>query len=216
MESAIQYYLEEHFPNSPAFLYGSRVDGYQNENSDWDVGIIGTKKSLKINKIEFTPINTDRLETEIIRSIHGENIIPFVKKVIPVKKCSEVRAAEKKVKLHVTNYVLRKLKAKRESISGRQVVLTYLAEDSLLNPIHIPKYLRFKNSEKAMRQSADLYDSILRDFKLPVSIDYRLYGRIDALSNLFMKTLRGYSRNPIRTIKNTKLVVKNFAESFGI
>jgi predicted nucleotidyltransferase len=216
MESVIQHYLEEHFPDSPAFLYGSRVDGYQNENSDWDVGIIGTEKYLKIKKIEFTPINTDRLEMEITRNIHGENITPFVKKVIPVQKCPEVRVEEKRVKLHITNYILRKLKAKKESTSGRQVVLTYLAEDSLMNPIYRPKYLRFKDSEKAVRQSADLYDSILKDFKLPISVNYRNYGRIDALSNLFMKTLKGYSRNPIRAVKNTKLVLKNFTESFGV
>jgi predicted nucleotidyltransferase len=171
MENRINALLNEYYLDLPAFFLGSRMDGYSNENSDWDVGIIGTNKGMEIDNISFIPIDVSNLDKKAARFIFRRDVYPFAKKIKPLKKEETVRNIERKVKGHIVQYARQKLG--RESISGEDVVKTYFGENMRIYPLFRKKGLRFLKSQHSVSVSSDIYDKFLKEFKPSQKYIYR-------------------------------------------
>jgi hypothetical protein len=215
MESVAYAYLQELFGDKPAFIYGSKADGYDTKNSDMDVAVVGGKKIIKIGEIEFSSINGD-VDTMIFRNIHHRSVNPFAKKIIPINKDNTVRSIEKKVKMHITNYMLKKLNAKPGDVSGKDIIQGYIVESSNLNPIYRPKAIKFLRSKESLKAVADEYDAILEGNNFPFPAKYRKYTHIDAASKLLVMALNAYSKNPANAFCNTKKNLTQYAKSIRV
>ncbi len=177
MEPKIQAYLDEYYSGLPAFLFGSRVNGHSNSDSDWDVGVIGAKRRMKIDNIEFIPIDVNNLDRKAMKYIFHRNIFSFAKKIKPLKKENFVRNVERKVKEHIIQYTMQK--SGKQSISGEDIVTFYIQMNSINNPAFRQKAMKFLENKEAIKISSEDYDKILVDFKPSEKYTYRDYNKLD-------------------------------------
>ena len=211
MESVINQKIKKLFPECEgAFLFGSRADGYYNKDSDWDIGILGGKKSINYGKFSFLPIKFKDLEKRAVRNIHDPNISIFSKLIVPLINEKLVRKVEKRTKLHIINYCFQKF---GKNLTGKEILLNYLKENATLNPVFKPSYIRFINSGK-LDKVTRIYDKLIENYDFNSnSINYRRYRKIDSVVNLSLRTLNSFiSRGPVETLSLIIYVVKRYSK----
>lgn len=179
MEEKIQSYLEQHYPDKPAFLFGSRVNGNYREDSDWDVGVIGTKKAITIDNIDFIPINEDNYDTNAVRNIFSTSVYPLVKKIKPLKNEEAVRKLEKRAKEHILQYTMQK--SGNKTPTPEDIVTFYFLKKSVLDPYCKHKTVGFINSEDGLETVSEDYEKIISNFDPKFEYRYRDLNMMDAL-----------------------------------
>ncbi len=203
MESKICEYVINHFGDVPAFIYGSVADGIPTKNSDIDVGILSDKRPLQIGNIDFRTMDVSNLEHRISRNIHERDINAFSKAIVPINKENILRSIEEEIKLNIANYVLKKLNVEKSSISGKEILATYLEEQTMIFPYSKPSLSRFLSS-KAIDVASEDYERILESCSLPFDANYRVLGKPDILPILISRIINAYLENPGRAFTITK------------
>lgn len=211
IRSEIEFCLKSIFGDKPAFLFGSRVNGYETEKSDWDVCIInGHRELIKIGeKYDLRSLEADSLNT---MDIHHKDFAPFAKSIIPINQEPVVKSMEYKVKLNIANYFLKKLNVKPNNITGMEIVLNYLQEEAIFNPFHKPKIIRFIKNEEYLNLLAEQYDAILCQGGLPFAANYLnspLYTS-GPLTSMVVRIGKAAIRNPYEAVKASKNALKEY------
>jgi len=190
METVIRSYLEEYYQDLPAFLFGSRINGNSNGNSDWDVGVIGADKRRRIGNIEFIPIKCSDIEEKAIKFPFCREIFSFVKKIKPLVKENVVREYERKAKEYAINYTIQK--SGKRNVSGYDVIKFYTKMNVNFNPFFRQKGLDFLKSEDFILFSSEDYNDILKDFKPSNNHIYRDMRKSDLVFQFITENFRDF------------------------
>jgi predicted nucleotidyltransferase len=206
--SEISAYLDKYYESFPAFLFGSRANGYQTEKSDWDVGVIGAKELKMEENITFQPINISDLETGVI-DLHNTSFSSFAKRIIPLRKKETVREIEKLVKTHIINYVLQNGVRDKNSVSGEEILTSYLNEEIIFG-FHKPKYLKFIRSKKDIKNVSEDYEKILAGYRPPKQHHYQSYRKINTLYKTLGVVVDSIEKSVIKHLNSnpTKIIEK--------
>lgn len=201
-------YLDEYYKGLPAFIFGSRVNGNSNGESDWDVGIIGAKIRRKIENIEFIPIEAGNIDKKCSRFPFNREIFSMVNRIKPLAKESEVREAEKRVKENMVQYAIQK--SGEQEVSGKDVVTFYTRKNLGVNPQFLRKGKKFLNSKKVVNTSSEIYDDIIKNYNPTQKITYRDYGLLDLGCYFFIDKIRSLRETRFSNISDIFSYVKGF------
>jgi len=194
MEPKVQAYLDRFYAGLPAFVYGSRADGHFDENSDWDIGVIGARKSMTVKDLaHFLVVDVNNLDKKAVKNIHNRDISILSRKIEPLRSEEFVKTVERKAKLHIIGYVNQRLGT--TSLSGKDIVFFYQRENANLNPFYKLKCLKFLQSEEAVKNVSEIYDDILRNYdftKFTRCFDYRPHHKVDAVCDFMVKLTRTF------------------------
>ncbi|MEM5834483.1 MAG: nucleotidyltransferase domain-containing protein [Candidatus Aenigmatarchaeota archaeon] len=204
MRDKIIQKIKELYPTCEgAFLYGSRIEGYWDSNSDWDIGIIGKGRKIILGNLSFFPLTLEEIEKIAPRNIHHIKISILSKKVEPLMNEKVVKEAEIKAKYHIISYCFQKY----GKLTGMEVLLNYLKENAFFNPVFKPSYLKFLNSNK-VEEVAKIYDEIIG--KSSFNLEYRSWRKIDNIFYLSTRTLSSFAFNPLATLVSALKVMRRY------
>jgi len=216
MEPKVQAYLDRYYERLPAFVYGSRADGHFDENSDWDIGVIGARKGMTVGGLaHFLVVDVNNLDKKAVRNIHNRDISILSRKIEPLKNEEFVKAVERKAKLHIIGYVAQRLGT--TSLSGKDIVFFYQRENAELNPFYKPKYLKFLQSEEAVKNASEIYDDILRNYNFTQRFNYRPHRKIDAVCDFIVKLTRKFRESSClslsRVLSFSSELISNYSKN---
>ena len=202
--------LGEYYKGLPAFMFGSRVNGNSNGNSDWDVCIIGAKRRRKIENIEFIPIDPRNIDKKCSLFPFSREIFSMANKVKPLVREDEVREAEKRVKGNIIQYAMQK--SGKQEVSGQDVATFYTRKNAEVNPKFLRKGTKFLNSKKAVSTVSESYDAMLKDYSPTKKITFRDYNLLDFACYLFVDRIRLLKEVPISKVSDIFSYVKDFVD----